>query len=287
MNDALIFDLTFPVEPGTCVLETSDSKCERHLRTRDNHLLIFVSQGSAALTSCSARHTLQLTSGQALVAEPGERINLETPKDTEYYLLTFGPAGGLEVSNARLDLPTTANVTRPERLTYLLRRYLLVRERGGRSPQVLCGLLLLILREIALSSAAADGNGDEAKGAESIASRVDAYIAAHYREQIGTPDIAMELRYNPEYLERAYRQQRQLSIRDAIHTRRVREAGAQLLLHRERCVSDIARMCGYHDASYFRRVFKRTTNMTPNRFRFVHALSREGGGGKKVTNVSA
>jgi YesN/AraC family two-component response regulator len=108
-------------------------------------------------------------------------------------------------------------------------------------------------------------------GRESIASRVDAYVAAHYHEPIGTTDIARELRYNPDYLERSFRLERRMSIREAVHARRIKEARAQLLLQRTQDVAQIAALCGYTDLGYFRRVFKRATNMTPRGYRRMHA----------------
>ncbi len=128
-----------------------------------------------------------------------------------------------------------------------------------------------MLCEMASSSLAQGGANAREDGLESIASRVDAYIAAHYHEPIGTPDIAQELHYNPDYLERAYRSERRVSIREAIHVRRLREARAQLLLQRQRGIAEIAALCGYSDAGYFRRVFKRATQMTPRRYRLLEA----------------
>jgi two-component system response regulator YesN len=115
-----------------------------------------------------------------------------------------------------------------------------------------------------------DGADEREAGLESIASRVDAYIAAHYHQPIGTTDIARELRYNPDYLERAFRMERHTSIREAVHARRIKEARAQLLLQRTQDVAQIAALCGYADPGYFRRVFKRATNMTPRGYRLVH-----------------
>jgi YesN/AraC family two-component response regulator len=139
------------------------------------------------------------------------------------------------------------------------------------SRAVLHHLLVLALCEMALSAHVLDGAEEREAGRESIASRVDAYIAAHYHEPISTTDIARELRYNPDYLERAFRMERRMSIREAVHERRIKEARAQLLLQRTQDVAQIAALCGYTDPGYFRRVFKRATNMTPRGYRLVHA----------------
>ncbi len=99
---------------------------------------------------------------------------------------------------------------------------------------------------------------------------MDVFIAAHYHEPLGTPDVARELHYNPDYLERAYHLERRMSIREAIHARRIKEARAQLILQRTKGVAEIAALCGYADAGYFRRVFKRATHMTPHGYRMLN-----------------
>lgn len=284
MDDKLAFEVAVHIEPGACILQPSDAGGERLLRRGGYKLLVFVLGG--AIAANHGRSRVELQPGNAFVCDVGAPVRLEVRRDSEYYLVWFKTRSANDPTIPSLEYPAFCSVRRPDRLTYLLRRYLMLRERGG-SRTEMCGLLVLILRELALSEASFDRNAQGAKVAATIAARVDAYIAAHYREQIGTPDIAAELHYNPVYLERAYRQQSHLSIRDAIHLRRVREAGAQLLLHKERCVLEIAEMCGYRDANYFRRIFKRTMHMTPDRFRRTHAAAKEGGVKKRVANVSA
>jgi AraC-like DNA-binding protein len=130
--------------------------------------------------------------------------------------------------------------------------------------------MVLALCELARSSHVEEGAAAREAGRESIASRVDAFIAAHYHEPVATPDIARELHYNADYLERAFRMERRMSIREAVHARRIKEARAQLLLQRTQGVAEIAALCGYTDPGYFRRVFKRATNMTPRGYRLVN-----------------
>jgi AraC-like DNA-binding protein len=139
------------------------------------------------------------------------------------------------------------------------------------SRAILHHLVVLVLCELARSSRVGETAEEKEAGLESIASRVDAYIAAHYHEPMGTPDIAHELHYNPDYLERAYRMERRKAIGEAIRIRRINEARAQLLLQRGKGVAEIAALCGYADPGYFRLVFKRATNMTPHSYRLINS----------------
>ncbi|HET6486328.1 MAG TPA: AraC family transcriptional regulator [Spirochaetia bacterium] len=221
-----------------------------------------------------------------LSAFHGELVLQRSPS-SELYILSFlqpppraarsrvGGSSG-DAWSHRLEIPDHVTVLRPARLTHLLRRLMDETRRPSPSRAILHHLVALALCELAHSSRASERTENREAALESIASRVDAYIAAHYHEPIGTPDIAAELRYNPDYLERAYHLERRISIREAVHDRRIKEVRAQLLLQRGKGVAEVAALCGYADPAYFRRVFKRATNMTPCGYRRVHADSLAG-----------
>ena len=211
-------------------------------------------------------------------------IVLQRSPSSELYVLSFRQPpvraarsrAEAEAWNHRLEIPDHVTVLRPARLTHLLRRLMDETRRPSVSRAILHHLVALALCELAHSSRASERTENREAALESIASRVDAYIAAHYHEPIGTPDIAAELHYNPDYLERAYHLERRISIREAVHDRRIKEVRAQLLLQRGKGVAEVAALCGYSDPAYFRRVFKRATHMTPCGYRRVHADSLAG-----------
>ncbi len=268
MENGLSVALACPFEPIEARCVVSDVADLRVIQPKGCYCLFFVTRGILQVQMRASGRRLQ--TGEALLVRSGagERISLVNHDEVEYYRLQFrlfgrGCAGGKHP----LEVPEHAVVRPTERLTDLLRRYLAAEKRGCSSRLTLYNLMVLVLYELTRSSATMDTTASLEPGLEIIASRVDAFIAAHYRRPIGTLEIARELRYNPDYLERAYRQERGISIREAIHRRRIREARAQLLLRRESRIAEIAALCGYNDTSYFRRVFKRVTSMTPNRYR--------------------
>jgi len=257
------------------------------LRVHAEHLAVeqpgiaSVSAGGRALLLFCVHGSLTVGTGPAeVVLQPNEAflfhagragVTIRRSGGAELYVLGFRQAHpGKGTPRRRLDVPDHVTVLRPGRLTHLLRWLVDEVRQPVPSGVVLHHLVVLALCELARSSRV--GEAAEGKEAilENIASRVDAYIAAHYHEPIGTPDIARELHYNPDYLERTYRIERQMSIREAIHGRRIKEARAQLLLQRGKGVAEIAALCGYTDSGYFRRAFKRVTNMTPHGYRLVH-----------------
>jgi len=234
--------------------------------------LLFVVQGHLDLEIGGSHFALG--PAEAYLAEPLPRdlVRLSYGTDADFYLVQFRrPEQSARVPRRRIEVPNHVATRNPGRLTDLLRMFMEQTRRPGPSRLVLHHLLVLILCEMASSSLVSGETRAREDGLESMASRVDAYIAAHYHEHIGTPDVAQELRYNPDYLERAYRTERRMSIRQAIHARRIREARAQLVLQSARGVAEIAALCGFADPAHFRRVFKRATSMTPHDFRTRNA----------------
>ncbi len=245
------------------------------VRERGEALLLFSVHGRADVAAASPGLPVPkavLRPNEALLVPPGEgAIRIRLDASSELYAVRFRqhqPNAG--AASVRLEVPDHVTVQRPGRLTGLVRRIMDEARLPAPSPAVLHHLVVLALCELARSSHA-DGTAlDREAALEDIASRVDAFVAAHYHEPIGTPDIARELHFNPDYLERAYRSERRMSIREAIHARRIKEASAQLLLQRGKGVAEIGALCGYADAGHFRRVFKRATSMTPHGWRLVN-----------------
>jgi AraC-like DNA-binding protein len=243
------------------------------VRTSRQVVLAFSVHGE--LVVHGERGETRLRPNEAVLVSGPPALRIRHAASADFYVLRFRHARlPRAVPRGRLEVPDHVTVLRPARLTHLLRRLIDEVRLPSPSGPVLHHLVVLALCELARSSVAegtaigTEGTaiGTEA-GLESIASRVDAFVAAHYHEPIGTPDIARELHYNPDYLERAYHLERRMSIREAVHARRIKEARAQLILQRTKGVAEIGALCGYADAGYFRRVFKRATNMTPHGYR--------------------
>jgi AraC-like DNA-binding protein len=249
------------------------------LRHEDAYCFLFVVHGPLELDRRGTRRTLHADHVFVLPPTRLGRVAAKYGEGAELYYIRFRLRRRTARPVRGLDVPDHVVLGNPGRMTHLVRLLMDERRRRFRSPLVLHHLMALMLCELWRSWRARRVTEPRDDRLETMASRVDAYIAAHYHEPIGTPDIAAELRYNPDYLERAYRSERGLSMREAIHARRIREARAQLLLQRTLCVAEVAALCGYSDAGYFRRVFKRETSLTPRGYRQVHVRDRAHDGG--------
>ena len=273
MRDELLFGFSRPFHSIESRHVVSEHEGRREIPGGRSACLLFSVHGSICARTREKR--LIVSSNEACLLEPRGGGGVEISYgEAEFYLVRFRrPPGTGAVADQRMEVPEHARVQAPGRLTHLLHMCIEESGREKSSRLILHHLLVLALSELVRSARAEAVDAPMEPGLETIASRVDAYVAAHYHEPIGTPGIARELRYNPYYLERAYHQERGKSIREAINERRIKEACAQLLLSRTQGVAKIAALCGYNDAGYFRRVFKRATHQTPHHYRAANATA--------------
>ncbi|MBR4501468.1 MAG: PocR ligand-binding domain-containing protein [Clostridia bacterium] len=97
--------------------------------------------------------------------------------------------------------------------------------------------------------------------------RLDAYISAHYTEQLNAARLSRELGIGKTQLysltKRLYRQGTAARIREL----RMEKARTLLLKQPALSLAEVAWQCGYPDYNYFFTVFKRETGCTPRAWR--------------------
>ena len=84
--------------------------------------------------------------------------------------------------------------------------------------------------------------------------RIDEIIEARACQNLSSNAIADELKISRRLLDLRYRQQKGMSIREAIVRARVRRA-KYLLTYSGHMIETISRLCGYRTASYLGKVF--------------------------------
>ncbi|HCK3299141.1 TPA: helix-turn-helix domain-containing protein, partial [Escherichia coli] len=87
-------------------------------------------------------------------------------------------------------------------------------------------------------------------------------IRTQYHRPLSTALLARELYCNADYLGRVYRRVFHLTLTEAIHRQRVREA-EKLLISEARSLTEVAALCGFNDVGYFRQIFRKHTGLTP------------------------
>lgn len=228
--------------------------------------LIFVKRGVLGIREGDTCFEVQ--PDETLILWPGREHGgtAPYPRDLEFYWVHFGLRGGAAPAGTpSLSIPQHARVARPDHLTVSFRRLLDDQEAFGVQPLAGGLMILLLLSEVTNSRPASE----PVDGPPLLAARADTVIRTRYHEDVSASTIAAELGCNPDYLGRVFRAIYGRTLTEAIHERRMRNATRLLAEGRER-IEEVARLCGFEDCGYFRRIFKRTQGMTPAAFRRLH-----------------
>ena len=157
-----------------------------------------------------------------------------------------------------LSVPQQTKVVDPQALVALFRQFLSEQEKHQRTP-ALEFIVLLILQQLtrdARLDEQADGAGT------TLAWKAQKLIRTQYHRPLSTALLARELYCNADYLGRVYRRVFHLTLTEAIHRQRVREA-EKLLISEARSLTEVAALCGFNDVGYFRQIFRKHTGLTP------------------------
>ena len=99
-----------------------------------------------------------------------------------------------------------------------------------------------------------------------VVQEVKLYIEEHIREEINRSDLAAKVYLHPDYMNRLFKEQVGTSVSDYIIQMRLKHA-QYLLRTTELSISAVAADVGYPNTSYFTKLFKRSTSLTPKDFR--------------------
>jgi len=250
------------------------------VRVIASYELIFVTQGS--LDMFEGEHSFHLARNQTLLLFPGVQHGglLPYEPDVNFYWVHFRPADPavapgdiLGFPGASLYVSKVATVSDPEGLTELFCLFISDQESGILDPLSAAHLVALMLCMTCEEEGQARHSRSRGirREQESLAQAIHRHIEANYEKPITTSCIARDLHYNPDYLERVFHSHWNMSIIDAVHQKRIGIARAFLHTEPGKNINEIAFECGYTDAVYFRRMFKRLTGLTPREFRTLYA----------------
>lgn len=94
------------------------------------------------------------------------------------------------------------------------------------------------------------------------------YIREHFNEDIYLEDIADIYNLSSNYVYTMLKQETGMSYKQHVKKLRMDEA-KRLLKETEIPIGDISEFCGYNDALYFSRLFKKEVGMSPSEFRVI------------------
>lgn len=97
------------------------------------------------------------------------------------------------------------------------------------------------------------------------------YLEEHYAQDISLREIAEHTGKTPEYLCSCFRKETGETIMHALTSIRIGRARQMLLENPELPVYKIGEQCGFHSPSYFGRVFRANTGVSPQKLSQKHS----------------
>ncbi|MBO0993733.1 response regulator transcription factor [Bacillus sp. SD088] len=94
------------------------------------------------------------------------------------------------------------------------------------------------------------------------------YIDQHYTEPISLSDLADHFHFNPSYLSTYFSQHHGIGFNEYLNQIRIDKAKAYLE-NKNVSIAEISGFVGYSDHSYFCKVFKKMTGMSPSKYRKI------------------
>ncbi|GAM78486.1 two-component response regulator yesN [Vibrio ishigakensis] len=98
-------------------------------------------------------------------------------------------------------------------------------------------------------------------------SKIDVFIDKNINRDIREEEVASLANFSTTYFSKFFRKHKKISFQDYLSNKRVELSKQLLASHPSEKVSSIAFQVGYSDVSYFNRVFKKHTSLTPTEYR--------------------
>ena len=92
------------------------------------------------------------------------------------------------------------------------------------------------------------------------------YISEHFNTALALEDVAEQVHLHPSYFSSLFKQSTGSSFKEYLNMVRIEES-KRLLANTDFSIIDIAVAVGFEDQSYFSKVFKKYTGLTPKQFR--------------------
>ncbi len=92
------------------------------------------------------------------------------------------------------------------------------------------------------------------------------YIRLHYSSHISLDDVAKHVHLNASYLSRVFKEEMQMNFVTYVNSIRI-EASKKLLIDTSIPLMEVSDMVGFDEQSYFTKVFKKITGVTPGKYR--------------------
>jgi len=138
---------------------------------------------------------------------------------------------------------------------------------GGHSASIIRSLLNISL--LKLSDPDRDDNKNSNKADSTIINNLSHFIESNFMQEHHIGFYSKAFNITEKHLNDICNRAFNCSLKKILHDRLMQES-RRLLLSSELSVSEIAYKLNFHDNSYFNKVFRQSTGLTPGRFREMH-----------------
>ncbi len=240
------------------VLETQE-QIYTGLRLKALYTVYFVTQGQGKLHTRGEIRSLK--EGDVFFSFPAEPFAIESVADFQYMYISFLGARGNRIMDKLGISPKNSLFSDCDELGTVWQQGLLV-------PSALSDIAseAVLLHTFAyLGGRSADLAVRDGSGPD-LVSAIQKYIDEHFSD----PDFSLErlgseLKYNKKYLSTLFKRHVGVGIVEYLHSVRIQHA-CTMLKQGFSSVGDVALRCGYPDAQYFSKVFKRRMGMSPRAY---------------------
>ena len=240
------------------VLETKE-QLYTGLRLKSLYTVYFVLQGEGRLHTRGA--VLPLQQGDVFFSFPAEPFAIESVENFQYMYISFLGARGNRIMEKLGISPGCVLYQGCHELEA-------VWTQGLGSPAELSDIAseAVLLHTFAYLGRRLPGFSANDKGRTDLISMIQKYVDEHFSD----PDFSLErlgsdLKYNKKYLSTVFKRHVGVGIVEYLHTVRIQHA-CTMLKQGFTSVSDVALRCGYPDAQYFSKVFKRRMSISPREY---------------------
>lgn len=240
------------------VLETKE-QVYTGLRLKSLYTVYLVLRGIGKLHTRG--EVLTLKQGDVFFSFPAEPFAIESVSDFQYMYISFLGARGNRIMD-KLGISAKAPLY-PD-----CGELMPIWTQGLRSPSELSDIAseAVLLHTFAYLGCRLPEFSSGGEGRIDLISMIQKYVDEHFSD----PDFSLErlgsdLKYNKKYLSTVFKRHVGVGIVEYLHTVRIQHA-CTMLKQGFSSVSDVALRCGYPDAQYFSKVFKRRMTISPREY---------------------
>ena len=240
------------------VLETEE-QLYTGLRIKSLYTVYLVTVGTGRLHTQG--EVLPLKQGDVFFTFPAVPFAIESVSDFQYMYISFLGARGNRIMEKLGVCARSPLYTGCQELTT-------VWTQGLHTPAQLSDIAseAVLLHTFAFLGGKLSDLSDNDQGRTDLISMIQKYVDEHFSDaDFSLERLGNDLKYNKKYLSTVFKRHVGVGIVDYLHTVRIQHA-CTMLKQGFTSVSDVALRCGYPDAQYFSKVFKRRMNLSPREY---------------------